>query len=217
MSINPSPEDLISAVRKGLTRPLPGAVAHERMRANPSGQLRPRFTYKTSPKPGAVLILLYEQDGIIRFPLIKRPDYPGMHGGQISLPGGKVEAGEDVITAALREANEEIGVNPGEPSVMGQLSPFHVVPSNFIVSPIVAVTRSVPTFVPDPVEVERIIIGEISLLLPEESIMKKEIVVGDGYRLMAPYFDIQGETVWGATAMILSEFSEVLRSGLAGE
>src|SRR5882762_11445477 len=87
-----------------LAQPLPGSVAHEPMRATPVGPIRPKFEHKLPPKPGSVLILLYEDEGQIKFPLTKRPDYNGTHSGQVSLPGGKAEPGENSIQTALREA-----------------------------------------------------------------------------------------------------------------
>src|SRR5690349_20879657 len=87
-----------------LDLPLPGALAHDAMRAIPVGTIKPNFEHKIPPKPGAVLIVLYEQDGLIKFPLMKRQEYSGAHSGQIRLPGGKAEDREDAIQTALREA-----------------------------------------------------------------------------------------------------------------
>src|SRR6478609_11481933 len=98
--------DLISLSQKlstRLTQPLLGSAAHEPMRANPVGPVRPKFEHQLPPKPGSVLILLYEDGRKIKFPLIKRPEYPGAHSGQISLPGGKAEPGENYLQTALRE------------------------------------------------------------------------------------------------------------------
>ena len=87
------------------------------------------------------MILLYEDNGEIKFPLIKRPDYAGTHGGQISLPGGKTEPGEDSIQTALRETHEEIGISGGDVEVLGRLSEFHVIPSNYMITPVVGTIR----------------------------------------------------------------------------
>ena len=104
-------------LKQRLQQPLPGSQAHDPMRANPVGNTIPNFSHKLPPKPGSVLILLYESGGIIRFPLIKRPEYLGAHSGQISFPGGKAEPDEDVIQTALREAHEEIYGSRREPGV----------------------------------------------------------------------------------------------------
>jgi 8-oxo-dGTP pyrophosphatase MutT (NUDIX family) len=195
-----------------LKSPLPGALAHDIMRATPVGSLRPNFEHKLPPKPGAVLILLYEQDGQIKFPLIKRQEYAGAHSGQISLPGGKAEPGENMIETALREAEEEIGLDSSSVTVVGALSDFFVIPSNFLVTPVVAVSTFIPEFHPDPREVARILNCDLGSLLHTEAIRSKEILAAGRFRMMAPHFDFEGEVVWGATAMILNEFRELLTS-----
>jgi 8-oxo-dGTP pyrophosphatase MutT (NUDIX family) len=155
------------------------------------------------------LILLYEMEGQIRFPLIVRPEYVGAHSGQISLPGGKAESGEDAIQTALREGEEEIGIDKGKVHVIGKLTDFFVIPSNFLVTPIVGII-SEPVFHPDSFEVSRIISCALIDLLLEGAIKRKEITAAGKYRMMAPHFEIEGEVVWGATAMMLNEFRTVL-------
>src|SRR6478735_6843364 len=123
--------DIVSLSEKlsiRLTQPLLGSIAHEPMRANPVGSLRPKFEHQLPPKPGSVLILLYENEGKIKFPLIKRPEYPGAHSGQISLPGGKAESGENYFQTALREGEEEIGIRSAEIKIIGRLTEFFVIP-----------------------------------------------------------------------------------------
>lgn len=194
-----------------LKKPLPGSVAHEPLRATPIGALKPKFEHKTSPKPGSVLILLYEQDGEIRFPLTKRPDYLGAHGGQVSLPGGKKEKDEDVFETAIREGEEEVGIHKAEIEVIGRLSDFFVIPSNFMIAPVVAYAKDVPRFVPQPTEVERILTGNLQALIREDAVHQKEILAAKMYPMLAPHFLIDNEIVWGATAMMLNELRTVLR------
>ena len=202
---------LIDNLAKRLKLELPSALAHDPLRAVPVGPIIPKFKTDVQPKLGSVLILLYEEDGQIKFPLIKRPDYPGAHGGQISLPGGKKEPGEDSIQTALREAHEEIGVASGGIRILGRLSEFHVIPSNFMITPVVASINGTPAFIPDSYEVERIITGKISDLIREDAVQTKEILAAGAYRMKAPHFEIEGEVVWGATAMMLNEFRLILR------
>jgi 8-oxo-dGTP pyrophosphatase MutT (NUDIX family) len=161
-----------------------------------------------------VIILLYGDDGVVRFPLIKRPEYVGAHGGQVSLPGGKAEAGEDAVQTALRECEEEIGVKPDKIQVLGRLSDFFVIPSNYLVTPIVACMDSRPVFVPDPYEVSRILEARLQDVIEENAVKEKEIIAAGKYRMMAPHFEIDNEVVWGATAMMLNEFRMVLSDGV---
>jgi 8-oxo-dGTP pyrophosphatase MutT (NUDIX family) len=200
---------LSERLSKRLQDALPGLQAHEPMRAVPVGDLKPDFQHKLPPKPGSVLILLYEEAGQVRFPLIVRPEYIGAHSGQISLPGGKAEAGEDAIETALREGEEEIGIDRSHVEVIGKLTDFFVVPSNFLVTPIVGVIHN-PIFRPDSFEVSRIISCSLVDLLLEGAIKRKEILAAGKYRMIAPHFEIDGEVVWGATAMMLNEFRTVL-------
>jgi 8-oxo-dGTP pyrophosphatase MutT (NUDIX family) len=195
--------EISSYLKERLIQPLPGLAAHELMRAQPTGNLQPVFKNESPPRPGGVLILLYEIDGVIKFPLIKRPDYVGTHGGQISLPGGKAEQGEDRIKAALREGEEEIGIKRELVKVIGKLSDFHVIPSNYLVTPVIGVLETEPNFIPDPVEVAKIISVTIEDLINEKAPLQGEIEVRGGYRLIAPHFMIEYEMVWGATALIL--------------
>ncbi|MDQ2656481.1 MAG: CoA pyrophosphatase [Bacteroidota bacterium] len=203
-------DELCVFLKERLKQPLPGHHAHDRFRATPVGDVRPRFVHNYPPRPGGVIILLYDDEGTVRFPLIKRADYVGTHGGQVSLPGGKAEAGEDAIQTALRECEEEIGVGPRGVQVLGKLSDYYVIPSNYLVTPIVASIDSTPVFTPDPYEVSRIFQARLEDVIGEDAIKEKEILAGGRYRMMAPHFEIENEIVWGATAMMLNEFRVVL-------
>lgn len=202
---------LVDRLKERLSGPLPGASVHAAMRALPIGETIPRFVHKLPPKPGGVLILIYEEEGQLRFPLIKRQEYIGAHSGQVSLPGGKAEPGENAVQAALREGEEEIGIDRTTPNVLGTLSDFFVVPSNFVITPVISTLDSVPTFMPDAYEVARILTGSIDELIKDDAIKQSEILAAGQYRMMAPHFVIEGEIVWGATAMMLNEFRTILR------
>ncbi len=193
-----------------LQKPLPGSLAHEPMRATPVGPIRPQFEHKTPPKPGSVLILLYEEDGVVKFPLTKRPDYLGAHGGQVSLPGGKKEKDETEIETALREGEEEVGIQRSGVKVIGRLSDFFVIPSNFLIAPIVGYLETVPEFIPQQSEVERILKGSLAQIISDDAIHEKEILAAKMYPMLAPHFLIDSEIVWGATAMMLNELRMIL-------
>lgn len=194
-----------------MQKELPASVAHEPLRARTVAGVFPKFEHKLPPKLGSVLILLYEESGTIKFPLIIRSTYAGTHSGQVSFPGGKVEPGEDAIQAALREAEEEIGVNRNDVQVIGKLSNFDVLPSNFLVTPVVATIKYVPAFIPDLHEVDRIIEADLHALLSDSAIQEKEILAAGIYPMIAPHFLVQNEIVWGATAMMLNELRVITR------
>ena len=209
-------EELRVKLQERLLKPLPGQVAHDRFRAKPVGDVRPRFDHQHPPRPGGVIILLYEEDGIIKFPLIKRAEYPGAHGGQVSLPGGKAEPGEDAIQTALRECEEEIGVERKDIFVLGKLSNFLVIPSNYLVTPVVAYVEQKPAFNPDPFEVAKVLEALLDDVTGMNSALEKEIIAAGKYRMIAPHFEVDNEIVWGATAMMLNEFSVVLSEVIDG-
>ena len=202
---------LIKTLSERLKRELPSALAHDPLRAVPVGPFQPKFKSDEPTRKGSVLILLYPEEGDIKFPLIKRPEYVGVHSGQISLPGGKAEAGENSIETALREAEEEIGVDSHSVSILGRLTEFHVIPSNFLITPVVASIERKPEWIPDPYEVAGILTGRISELIREDAVRTTEILAAGQYRMNAPHFNIENEIVWGATAMMLNEFRMVLR------
>src|SRR6185295_9745003 len=133
------------------------------------------------------------------------------HGGQISFPGGKAEAGETSEETALREGQEEIRIDLTQVEVIGKLTNFYVIPSNFIVTPVVAFQKSKSVFIPDPVEVVRILEGTLDDLLKPDAIQRKEILAAGIYPLSAPHFLIDNEIVWGATSMMLNEFRVILQ------
>jgi hypothetical protein len=158
------------------------------------------------------MILIHESDGELKFPLIQRPDYEGVHSGQIALPGGRYETIDQTLTnTALRETKEEIGVDSIE--VIGSLSQFYVAASNYDILPVVGFTKRKPVFIPDPTEVKEVITPTISQLLSRNNVKEKELVVRGGVKLWSPYFELEQRVVWGATAMMLSEFVDIIQDG----
>jgi 8-oxo-dGTP pyrophosphatase MutT (NUDIX family) len=202
---------LVDRLSTRLLNPLPGGDAHETFRAMPVGDVKPLFNHSLPPKPGGVIILMYEDNGVIKFPLTKRAEYTGAHSAQVSLPGGKAEPGEDAIATALRECEEEIGIDRNDIKVIGKLSDFFVMPSNFMVTPVLAYLDRKPLFKPDPYEVARILEGEVQQIIQDSAVRQKEIMAAGRFRMNAPHFEIEGEIVWGATAMMLNEFRFIVR------
>ncbi|NOS92169.1 MAG: CoA pyrophosphatase [Cyclobacteriaceae bacterium] len=206
---------LLDQLQQRLQQPLPGAIAHEPLRATPTGMIKPKFDHSLPPKPGSVMILFYPDGGQLKFPLTKRHEYLGAHGGQVSLPGGKAEPGETAIETALRETEEEIGVSSQQIKVIGQLSQFFVMPSNFMVIPVVGFVEQRPVYQAQQSEVVRIIEGNLSDLIQPDAIRTKEIVAAKIYPMLAPHFEIEGEVVWGATAMMLNEMRVIVKEILS--
>lgn len=202
--------EFIEKIKKALQLPLPGKIAQQKMLPLSTDPAREQGAINSATKQGSVLILLYPKLEKIWFPLMQRPDYNGVHGGQISLPGGKKEKQDkDFIATAIRETEEEIGVPASQISVVGVLSELYVSASNFTVLPVVGYCNTEPMFIPNPYEVKEVIEFSTELLLAKGQASIKEISVGE-YKIKTPFFAVKDKVVWGATAMILSEFQAIL-------
>ena len=161
----------------------------------------------------AVLILLFPENGSTHTVFMQRPDYNGVHGGQISFPGGKKEpTDENIIQTAIREANEETGVDPEKISIIGTLTPLFIPISNMIVTPVIGWVNEKPVFNHQPEEVVFLIDADLKILL-DPSIIKTKPIEIRGEMIEVKYFDYEANMIWGATAMILYELLTILRRG----
>lgn len=201
---------IISLTEK-LRKPLPGLDAQLKM-ATMSRLVRDGvIVVPDDVKKGGVLVLFYPSDENICIVFMKRTEYPGVHSGQVSFPGGGWEPeDDDLIMTALREAEEEIGVDRNSVVPIGKLSELFIPPSNFLVTPIVGYVTERPDFKPDPVEVARILEIPLDHFLLEETRQVKEISVYPDISIKAPCFYVDGEIIWGATAMMLNELLEII-------
>ncbi|NEQ50703.1 MAG: CoA pyrophosphatase [Leptolyngbya sp. SIO3F4] len=199
-------------LRTRLTEPLPEET--EQLRMAPYNRTARNLALRVNPnpKPSAVLVLIYPHGTEAHTVLMLRNKYPGVHSGQVSFPGGRQEITDpDLRFTALRETEEEMGVPVQSVEVLGSLSPVYIPPSGFLVTPYVGTVLEAPHFRPDDREVHTLIETPLSLLLRDDIIKSKPIKVGSsGIRIRAPYFDVHGHVVWGATAMILSELKSLL-------
>ena len=166
---------------------------------------------KYNPKKSAVLILLFPVDNKIYTLLIQRPVYDGVHSGQVAFPGGKFEEKDiELEQTALRETFEEVGVSSKEIEIIGKLTDIYIDPSNFLVSPFIGFINKQPDLIMDAYEVQKIITVDLFSLNDTGIISEKIITHSNGYKIKAPYYEIDGLTVWGATAMIISELNLVV-------
>jgi 8-oxo-dGTP pyrophosphatase MutT (NUDIX family) len=158
-------------------------------------------------KESAVLFPLYLRRSEWHTAFIQRSSGQGVHSGQLSFPGGRLEMGESYIEAALRETHEEIGIESSSWKVIGELSALYIPPSHFVVQPFLAVGPENPEFTLNNAEAAGIIECPISYLLQPGIIGRKDIYVSKYQRTFeSGYFDIQGDTLWGATAIMVQEF-----------
>lgn len=193
------------ALRVRLAGTLPGVEAQRRFVPSPT---RPGWRidhYPEDARIAAALLLVYPRERDIAVALTVRASGLTRHAGQISLPGGEADPGETLAQTALREASEEIGIDPSAVRVLGELTPVHVLVSGFTLHPVVGAADTRPDFIASPEEVEEII--EVSLDdLRDASRIRKGSRIREGVAVEFPYFDLAGHQVWGATAMVLGEF-----------
>lgn len=202
----PSLPDIETAIRRQLARPLPGAEAQRRFAPRPWFDGWAPDLLPDEARHAAALLLLYERDGVPVFPLTVRHHGLAKHAGQVSLPGGAIDPGESVDAAALREAEEEIGVRADRIRVVGTLSTLWIAVSNFVVHPVIGVTDDTPEFHLHADEVADLLEVPIAHLHQADRIrwQRRERA---GLDVEYPYFDLADHVVWGATAMMLSEFA----------
>jgi 8-oxo-dGTP pyrophosphatase MutT (NUDIX family) len=176
-------------------------------------RLRPRLELTTTARQAAVLALLFpDEDGNARIVLTERLAYDGHHSGEVSLPGGKAEPDDaDAAATALREAEEEVGLDPDADGVTiaGTLDEVFIPVSDFRITPVLAIAGRPLRLVPNPTEVARILDPPVEAFLPSAPVEVVERVIRDwpirygGYR-------IDGLHVWGATARILGQLGALL-------
>lgn len=202
----------ISELKKSLKETLPGEAAQMIM-APVSRDIQMKYKNDTSNAlEAAVLILFFPESQEIFIPFIKRPEYDGVHSGQIAFPGGRYEIGdENIMKTALREAHEEIGINYNDVSLIGTLSKLYIPPSNYLVTPVVGYSRKKPQFSIDPQEVDQLLLFSLNDILNRNAKGVSKVMTGLNLRMNVPSYDIDDHIIWGATAMIISELISVIR------
>ncbi len=168
--------------------------------------------YKNSKKAG-VTVLFHPYNDKVCFTLILRNEYNGVHSNQVSFPGGSFEKNDNnIFDTALRETNEEIGVDINEVILIRKLQNVYVPPSNYDISPFMVYTKDHLNFLKEEKEVKEIINVDLEQLLDDSNIVNtKGSNVSDRYGdTIVPAYKLNGHFVWGATAIILSEVKDLI-------
>lgn len=203
----------IEELKQKLQQPLPGVTSHLKMAPR---QRADEYSGLNGLKPlarkSAVLILLFPENGLLKTVLIKRSVYDGVHSGQISFPGGKYENTDTSFeVTALRETNEEIGVDPDKIEIIGQLTDFYIPPSNFLVKVFVGYSALKPLFITDKKEVQSVVEVNVDDFYDSRNISEKEFYsTSRKLKIVAPCYLINNEEIWGATAMMVAELLDIL-------
>lgn len=204
-------KNLHHLLKERLLQELPGYAAHKIVapyRYSPE-KYGDRLS---SAKLSSTLILLYLKEGIWHTVFMERTVYEGAHSGQISFPGGKTEETDyDYIHTALRESNEELGIESDKVTIIGKLSELFVPISDFLIYPVVGIYDGVPQFIKDEIEVQSIIEVSLDYLFNASNFKSKKLKHSNQLLVETPYFDVYGHTIWGATAMMVNELKVILK------
>ncbi len=206
--------DFLDLLPKILKLSLPGEQAHVKM-APPERMalLKSIDISKLNLRNAAVMLLVYPKLDEAHLALILRNTYKGVHSSQIAFPGGKAETFDASFEqTALRETEEEIGVSKEQITVVRQLTNVYIPPSNFMVYPFLGYCAETPTFIRDPAEVAAIIEFPIKLFLDDKIVVNKSIETSYSKSIEVLSYKIDDDYVWGATAMMLSELKELLKT-----
>jgi len=198
-------DNLVEVIKRSLNKGLPGTEVQWKMASSDRMVLDYPRKRKSGSKLGAVLILIYPVGDKYCTVFIQRPDYDGVHGGQIGFPGGKMESKDSTLTeTALREACEETGICKDDLNLLGHLTPLYIPVSDIEVTPIIACLDDIPEFRINRQEVVYLIEADLSRFL-DPSIIKERAMEVRGNIMNVKYFDYEDHIIWGATAMMLYE------------
>ena len=203
MQLNLGSKEIITGLRKEIESGLPGLNAHKLM--SPVDRIYGPVNGDI-PVQSAVCIILNFSSGIPCVLFIERAIYNGVHSGQIAFPGGKYDAAFDsnLQDTVIRETFEEVGLRIKPSQIIGVLTPLYIPASNMIVSPYVTIYKDSFSLHIDPSEVN----AAFSLPVAEfkQDHVKTGVFSGNNYQIEAPYYDVENLRIWGATAMIMTEF-----------
>jgi 8-oxo-dGTP pyrophosphatase MutT (NUDIX family) len=214
--------DVVTRLEDAFTRELPGAAAQAHLAPVPRRRWPDGFREEQLRHAAGLLLVFPDQtenakaaeaarstSAQAHILLTVRADTLGRHGGQVSLPGGVVDAGETFEQAALREAHEEVGLSTDLVRVLGALTPLDIPVSGFRLHPIVGVSERRPQLTPAAHEVARILEPTIDALMAPDCVVHSRRA-RDGVAMTVPGFHLEGVEIWGATAMVLAEFLSLL-------
>jgi len=207
---NPIFPEILHYLEKKLAGSKPGLKAQLGMCPNPRPGHQAYFEVEDTCLKAGVLVLLYPREDRLHLVLTRRTDEVDFHKGQISFPGGRQEAGEGLEQAALREAQEELEVDPKSVRILGMLTPLYISPSNYCIYPVVALAENRPDFEPSQVEVAEVLEIPLDHLFSPKNVRREMWTIRD-VEVTVPFYVFGEHKIWGATAMVLAELMEMVK------
>ncbi len=199
-------------LEKKFAGPMPGFEAQMKMIPNPRPGNKLYFEVEDTSIKAGVLMLFYLVEGNLYLVLTRRTENVDFHKGQISLPGGRQEPDESLEQTALREAQEELKIDPDSVRILGRLTPLYIPPSNYCIFPVAGFSETRPDFQPAAQEVAEVLEIPVRYFLEPETTHKETWMIR-GVEVEVPIYLFKGHKIWGATAMVLAELVEVLKRG----
>ncbi len=192
---------------------LPGRTSQLKMAPTPKDNDNPTRKMEAPPKAkdSSVLVLLFPNEKQKLELVLTLRTAKINHGGQLSFPGGRAEQSESTVETALREAREEIGINPADVQIAGTLTTLYVAHSDNQVSPVVGFLNYTPELTLNPNEVDEAFSVELDSLLDKKNLTVEDWDLRPQATYKVPYWDVHRVPLWGATAMMLNEFLELYR------
>ncbi|MDG3581669.1 NUDIX hydrolase [Galbibacter pacificus] len=206
--------DFYDLIPKIKNMPLPGQESHNKMApAIRVQELEKLKLENKNPRKAGVISLFYPDEALqTRLLLILRKTYNGVHSNQVGFPGGKVELSDkNIEETALRETWEEVGVSPKKIELVKQMSSVYIPPSNFLVQPFIGVSTNNLVFTKQDDEVEEIIEVLFTDFMDDTVVFEESLTTSYATNIEVPAFKLNDYTVWGATAMMLSEVKEMFK------
>jgi 8-oxo-dGTP pyrophosphatase MutT (NUDIX family) len=203
-------ETKVILIKKAVNSAKPGLQSQLTMITDPRPGHKTYAEMKNKGKKAGVLVLCFPQKNTPYLILTRRTDKVQYHPNQISFPGGQCEPEESPLDAALRETHEELGIAPEKIRILGELTPLYIPPSDYCVYPAVGFMDLPPVYNPRSNEVAEVIEAPLTHLLDEKNLFKETWPL-HGRSVTVPFYFYKNHKIWGATAMILAEFFDIIR------
>ena len=207
---NPLVPETMHSLEEKLSGPKPGLIAQLEMIPHPRPGHQVYCEVEDTSLKAGVLVLFYLREGKLHLVFTRRTDNVDFHKGQISFPGGRQETGEGLEQTALREAQEELKIDPDSVRILGMLTPLYIPPSNYCIYPVVGLAEGRPDFQPAQLEVAEVLEIPLAHLLNPQNI-RREMWNIRGADVEVPFYAFGKHKIWGATAMVLAELLEMIK------